>query len=182
MIIFPVSTEIVPPEVFVLLVGWKAIYLVPAHTVTLLEIDPNDAIGAPVNVLLSQMPTFYFGCAKNGSPVAYARAAGLSIEGIECVTELSRIENYSWYVTLHKFKSQVARAQQFNPDMVRYVLWPAEHSVILFYFSHLQPVSNARCEAIQVIDLKGLNASALNKRTLECLKKLIAVNKCFPEV
>jgi hypothetical protein len=116
--------------------------------------------------------------------VAYARASGLSIEGIECVTELSRIENYSWYVTLHKFKSQAARAQQVNPDMVRYVIWPTEYLIdrTRATFSHRKPLSHARCEGIQIVDLKGLNASALNKRTLECLKKLIAVNKCFPEV
>ncbi|CAB9515772.1 Phosphatidylinositol/phosphatidylcholine transfer protein [Seminavis robusta] len=119
--------------------------------------DPNEALGAPVNVLLSQLPTLYAGCAKNGAPVAYAKARDLSIEGIECVTELSRIEKYAWFAILHKFKAQVARAQQMNPNVVR-------------------------CEAIQVVDLKGLNASALNKRTLECLQNLINVNKCFPEV
>lgn len=83
--------------------------------------DANAALGAPENVFLTQLPTMYSGCAKNGSPVAYAKTADLSIEGIECLTELDNIEKYAWHAINHKFKSQVARSQTINPDMVRYV-------------------------------------------------------------
>lgn len=119
--------------------------------------DPSAALGAPLNVFLTQLPSLYSGCAKNGSPVSYAFAANLSVEGIECLTELENIEKYAWFSSLHRFKAEIARAQTINPDVVR-------------------------CEAIQIVDLKGLNASVLNKRTLDTLARLVTVNKCFPEI
>ena len=84
-----------------------------------IQTDPNEALRAPVNVFLTQMPTIYSGCAKNGSPVAYAKADGLSVEGMECLTDLDNIERYAWYVIVHKFMNQIARAQEINPDVVR---------------------------------------------------------------
>lgn len=83
-------------------------------------LDPSAALGAPVNVFLTQLPSLYSGCAKNGSPVSYAFAANLSVEGIECLTELENIEKYAWFSTLHRFKAEIARAQTINPDVVRY--------------------------------------------------------------
>jgi len=70
-------------------------------------------------VFLTQFPSLYWGCAKNGTPINYMRTAGLSVEGMECVVDLDNLANYGWYSTVYRFKEEVARAQEQNPDIVR---------------------------------------------------------------
>jgi hypothetical protein len=59
---------------------------------------PNiyEAVGAPLSVLLTQFPSLYMGYAKDGYPCCYFDSGGLSLEGVECVTDLERIPNYIW--------------------------------------------------------------------------------------
>lgn len=85
--------------------------------------DPSEAIGgAPLRVLLTQYPALYYGYGKNGAPVNYFRAGNVHMEGLECLTEIENMERYAWYTMYHQFKQQVAKAQETNPNAVRYAL------------------------------------------------------------
>ena len=83
--------------------------------------ESNDAIKAPINVFLTQFPIIDYGCAKNGAPISYFRTEGLSVEGMECLTDLKNLPNYAWHSSYHNFPDEVAKAQEKNPDLVRYV-------------------------------------------------------------
>lgn len=124
-----------------------------------LEFCPGfkEAIGAPLPVLRTQYPYIYSGVAKNGCLVSYFRAGSVSIEGVECVTSLDQMGKMAWHQMMHEFPSHIAKAQKSHDGVVR-------------------------AEAMVVVDLKGLDSSALNGRTLEVMKKLIWVYSCFPEV
>lgn len=119
--------------------------------------EKRDVINAPVNAFLTQFPVICHGCAKSGAPISYFKTAGLSVGGMECLTDLEKMPNYAWHDQYHGFREIVARAQSKNSDLVR-------------------------CEMMQVVDLSGLSSSTLNARTLGTLKSVISVNKCFPEV
>jgi hypothetical protein len=58
---------------------------------------------------------------------------------------------------MHQLKKEVALAQADDPDIVR-------------------------CECVTVIDLKGLDSSQLNKKTLATLDSMAAYMGCFPEL
>ena len=113
--------------------------------------DANVAIGNPLSVLRTQYPVTYEGIAKNGCPVSYFMAGRVSVEGLECVTTLDKLSNLAWHQMMYTFPKNIAKAQATNPDAVR-------------------------CEAVAVIDLEGLKASALNVRTLEVLKSMATVS------
>ena len=83
--------------------------------------EPSAAIKAPVNVFLTQFPVINYGCAKSGAPISYVRTDGLSVEGMECLTDLEKLPNYAWHSSYHSFQNEVAKAQVKNPDLVRYV-------------------------------------------------------------
>ena len=87
-----------------------------------LLLEPNKAIKAPVNIFLTQFPCINYGCAKSGAPISYVRTEGLSVEGMECLTDLENLPNYSWYGSYHSFQKEVAKAQVKNPDLVRCVI------------------------------------------------------------
>lgn len=119
--------------------------------------DPDEAIGAPISVLLTQYPFLYSGVAKNGSGVSYFRAGKLKVEGIDCVTDFENLSNLIWHNAMHGFPREIAKVRARDPD-------------------------GARCESIAVFDLEGLAASNLNARTYEVLKAATKVNICFPEI
>lgn len=83
--------------------------------------DPSKAIKAPVNIFLTQFPVINYGCAKSGAPISYVRTEGLSVEGMECLTDLENLPNYAWHSSYHSFQKEVAKAQVKNPDLVRCV-------------------------------------------------------------
>jgi hypothetical protein len=117
----------------------------------------EGAVGCPAPVFLSLFPYFYSGVGKNGCPVAYLKAGALSVEGIECVTDLDKIQCYMWNAFKYQFQNEVARAQANDPTAVR-------------------------CESVTVIDLKGLATSQLNKKTLGALQSVVTIGSCFPEL
>jgi len=132
--------------------------------VTWKEGKPHDfyptiegAVGCPAPVFLSLYPFFYSGVAKNGCPVAYLKAGGMKVEGVECVTDLDNVQSYMWNAFMYQFKREVARAQAADPNAVR-------------------------CESVTVIDLKGLDTSQMNKKTLATLQSITTIGSCFPEL
>lgn len=83
---------------------------------------PNveDAVGAPLSVLLTQFPSLYYGFSKQGYPCCYFNAGGLSVEGIECITDCDRLANLIWYNMMHDLKyNKFPEAKQRHPDFVR---------------------------------------------------------------
>uniref|UniRef100_A0A7S4ILK2 CRAL-TRIO domain-containing protein n=1 Tax=Odontella aurita TaxID=265563 RepID=A0A7S4ILK2_9STRA len=119
--------------------------------------EPDEAIGAPMSVLLTQYPILYSGVAKNGSGVNYFRCGQVKVEGIDCVTNFENLVNMVWHNAMHKFPSEIAKVQARDPD-------------------------GARVETLAVFDCEGLAASGFNSRTYEVLKAAVKVNVCFPEI
>lgn len=117
----------------------------------------EGAVGCPAPVYLSLFPYFYSGVARNGCPVAFLKAGALSVEGVECVTDLDCVAKYMWNAFRYQFEREVARAQKDDPTAVR-------------------------CESVTVIDLKGLDTSQLNKKTLGALSSVVTIGCCFPEL
>jgi hypothetical protein len=117
----------------------------------------EDAVGCPGSVFLTQYPCLFSGKAKNGCPINYQLVGKLRAEGIECLTELDRVRCYAVHSVMYQFKKEVALAQAHDPDFVR-------------------------CESVCVLDLKGLDSSQLNKRTLATLDGIADYMGCFPEM
>jgi len=117
----------------------------------------EGAVGCFAPVFLTQYPYLFSGVGKNGCPVAYLKTGDLKVEGVECVTNLENINFYMWNVFMYQFKREVARAQATDPTAVR-------------------------CESVTVIDLKGLDSSQLNKKTLGALQSVATIGSCFPEL
>jgi CRAL/TRIO domain len=117
----------------------------------------EDAVVCPGSVFLTQYPYLFSGKAKNGCPISYQMMGRIRAEGIECVTALDRVKCYAVHSVMHQFKKEVAIAQADDPDIVR-------------------------CECVTVIDLKGLDSSQLNKKTLATLGSMAAYMGCFPEL
>eukprot|EP00977_Amphora_coffeiformis_P005994 scaffold1276_cov162-Amphora_coffeaeformis.AAC.14 len=85
---------------------------------------PNvqDAVGAPLSVLLTQFPSLYYGLSKQGYPCCYFSAGTLSVEGIECVTEPDNLANVIWHNMMHDMKyNKFPEAKKRHPDFKRYV-------------------------------------------------------------
>ena len=118
----------------------------------------EEAVGCPGSVLLSQYPYLFWGNARNGCPVNYQMVGRIKMEGVACVTDLDRVANYVMHSIMYQFTKQVKVAQE--QDSSRLV----------------------RCECVAVIDLKGLEASQLNKTTLGVLQNIGKVTGCFPEM
>jgi hypothetical protein len=117
----------------------------------------EDAVVCPGSVFLTQYPYLFSGKAKNGCPINYQLVGKLRAEGIECLTELDRVRCYAVHSVMYQFKKEVGLAQAFDPDFVR-------------------------CESICVLDLKGLDSSQLNKRTLATIDGIAQYVACFPEM
>jgi hypothetical protein len=129
------------------------------HQAKVNEFYPNieKALGAPVPVFLSQYPFLAIGRGKNGCPVNFFLAGKINPEGILCVTTIERIQCYFWYTFMWKFKNEIRLAKEADPDFVR-------------------------VEGINVLDLTGLNSSAMTSETMEVIKLASKISDFFPEV
>jgi hypothetical protein len=106
---------------------------------------------------LSQYPFLPIGRAKNGCPVNYFQAGHIQPEGIMCLTTIERMQGYFWWSFMHKMKEEIRKAQAEDPDFVR-------------------------AEGINIIDIKGMSASALSSETMEVIKLASKISDFFPEV
>jgi hypothetical protein len=80
---------------------------------------PDADVGAPLSVLLTQFPSVYQGFAREGFPVCYFHSRNLSIEGIECVTDIERLPNFIWYTMMHDIRRIFTQAIAKNPSLGR---------------------------------------------------------------
>jgi len=118
--------------------------------------NPNEAIGAPFSVFLTQYPFLSIGRAKNGCPVNYFQCGKIRPEGILCLTTLKHMESFFWYQFVHKFKVALRNAQAANPNVVR-------------------------AEGVNVLDLAHLSTSALTSETFDVIKIASKISDFFPE-
>lgn len=117
---------------------------------------PDETIGAPVSVFLTQYPFLPIGSARNGCPVNYFMAGKINPEGIWSMTTVERLEGFFWWSFMWKMKTEVRKAQEVDPDFVR-------------------------MEGINIVDLKGLSSSALSSETMDVIKLSSKVADFFPE-
>lgn len=73
------------------------------------------------------------------------------------LTTVKRLTGYFWWSFMYKFKQEIRKAQDRDPDFVR-------------------------IEGINIIDLKGLSASSLSGDTMEVIKLASKISDFFPEV
>jgi hypothetical protein len=119
--------------------------------------DVSKTIGAPFSVFLSQYPFLPIGRAKNGCPVNYFLAGKINPEGILSLSTPERLQGYFWWSFMYKFKQEIRKAQERDPDFVR-------------------------VEGINILDLQGLSASALSSETIDVVKLASKISDFFPEV
>jgi hypothetical protein len=121
---------------------------------------PNleEVMRCPISVLKTQLPILQHGIAKNGSMVIYFQVGGVSLEALDCLSDLENLVPYFWNLFTHGFMESASKAQTENPDLT-----------ILF-------------EVTMIIDLKGINRSLFSAKVVEVLQDVIKVFNCFPEV
>jgi hypothetical protein len=117
----------------------------------------SQAIGAPFSVFLSQYPFLQIGSAKNGCPINYFQIGKIHPEGIMACTTQEKLAGYFWWSFMHKMKQEIRKAQARHPDFVR-------------------------LEGINILDLEGLNSSALSQETMDVIQLASKISDFFPEV
>lgn len=119
--------------------------------------DPAAALGCPQAFYNRQYPQVYSGIAKNGMPVFYSKVGLIDIDAIECITTITNIVKYYWYVMIHDFANRLRNQKKSNPEFNRF-------------------------ECVCVVDLANLSMGQLNSRTLSLIKEQSAIDSlCFPE-
>jgi len=103
-------------------------------------------------------PLIQSGIAKNGSLVFYLLVDKVSLEALDCLTDLENLESFMWNLFTHSFREYVKRAQKQHPD------------------------KSILCEVTLVVDLKGIPRSLFTERVMLLLKKVVAILNCFPEI
>jgi hypothetical protein len=119
--------------------------------------DISNALNCPFSVFLTQYPFLAIGRGKNACPVNYFQAGKVHPEGMFCATTVQKVEAYFWHQFVHGFQKEVQKSLVQNPNLVR-------------------------MEGINIIDLKGLSASAISSETLEVVKLASKIADFFPEV
>ena len=119
--------------------------------------DIEEHLGCPYSVFLSQYPFLAVGRGKNGSPVNFFHVGQVNPEGIFALVTVEQLQKFFWYSFMHKFKDEIRATQAINPDF-------------------------CRCEGINILDLSGLSAAALNKETMDVLQVSSKIADLFPEV
>ena len=121
---------------------------------------PNleTTLGCPPSVLCTQLTYFHHGIARNGSIVYYFRAGSVSLEALDCLTNLDNFIGYIWHQFVHAFKDSVAKAQSKHP----YITIRSEQTV--------------------VVDLKGITRSLFTHDVMDVLKRCTMAFNCFPEI
>lgn len=111
----------------------------------------------PLSLVHSQFPLLQYGIAQNGSLVFYVQVSKISLEAIECFTDVENLVPYIWNLLTHAFKKYAAQLQEKHPN-----------TTIL-------------AELTVIIDLKGIQRSLFTDKVMQVLKKTVGVLNCFPE-
>jgi len=119
--------------------------------------DPAAALGCEMAVYAANYPQVYSGYAKNGAPLYFSKMGLLNIEAIECITTVSSIVKYHWYVMMHDFGTRLRAHKEKNPTFQKF-------------------------ECVCVMDCAQLTMAQLGSRALAIIKEQSAIDSlCFPE-
>mmetsp|Transcript_19251 Transcript_19251/g.18500 ORF Transcript_19251/g.18500 Transcript_19251/m.18500 type:complete len:583 (-) Transcript_19251:612-2360(-) len=119
--------------------------------------DIENAVGAPLSVILTQYPCIYMGNSKQGFPVCYFNAAAISSEGLECITTTDNFVKIPWFSMMHQAQQCYHEAQAKYPE---------------FY----------RLEQITIINIKGISRSFFSSKNMDVMKIMNTVLEVFPEM
>mmetsp|Transcript_25173 Transcript_25173/g.53669 ORF Transcript_25173/g.53669 Transcript_25173/m.53669 type:complete len:423 (+) Transcript_25173:220-1488(+) len=119
--------------------------------------EPATALGCDEAIYNAQYPQVYSGFAKNGSPLFISKVGVLNIDAVECITTVTNIVKYHWYVQMHDYARRLRAHKKIDPNFTRF-------------------------ECVCVLDLANLTVGQLNSRTLKILKDQMEIDSlCFPE-
>jgi len=119
--------------------------------------DPKAALGCDMSVYFAQYPQLYSGFAKNGSPLFISKPGVLNVDAIECITTLTGIVKFHWYIMMHDFACRLRSHKEKDPHFKKF-------------------------ECVCVLDLAHLTMSQLSQRALAIVKEQSAIDSlCFPE-
>jgi hypothetical protein len=119
--------------------------------------DPKEALGCDMSVYFAQFPQLYSGFAKNGAPLFISKPGVLNVDAVECITTISSIVKFHWYVMMHDFADRLRAQKKVDPSFKRF-------------------------ECVCVLDLANLTLGQLSQRSLAIIKEQSAIDSvCFPE-
>lgn len=119
--------------------------------------NPKSALGCDTAVYAAQYPQVYSGVAKNGSPLYFSKIGNLNVEGIECITTVSSIVKYHWYVMIHDFANRLRSHKKDDPTFTNF-------------------------ECVCVMDLGNLTMGQIGSKCMTIVKEQSAIDSlCFPE-
>jgi CRAL/TRIO domain len=119
--------------------------------------DPKAALGCDMSVYYAQYPQLYSGFAKNGCPLFISKPGVLNVDAVECVTTLTGIVKFHWYIMMHDFGGRLREQKKTDPHFKKF-------------------------ECVCVLDLSHLTMSQLSQRALTIIKEQSAIDSlCFPE-
>jgi len=119
--------------------------------------DLETTCGCPLFVLKTQVPILAHSIANNGSMVIYFQVGNVSLQAIDCLTNMENFKAYMWNLLTHSFRATVEKAQQKFPD------------------------TTMLGEVTFVVDLKGVNRSLFTARVMKLLEDVFGILNCFPE-
>jgi hypothetical protein len=118
--------------------------------------DPRAALGCDMSVYFAQFPQLYSGFAKNGAPIFISKPGVLNVDAIECITTLTGIVKFHWYIMMHDFSGRLRAQKAKDPHFKKF-------------------------ECVCVLDLTNLTMSQLSQRALAIVKEQSAIDSlCFP--
>jgi hypothetical protein len=120
--------------------------------------DVDAALGCPVSVFLTQFPLLHYGISKSGALVSYFQVSTVSLQALDCLTDLENIAAFIWHEFMYGFKEYVPQVQKDHPNTA------------------------VRCEMTFVIDLKNIPRSLFTERVMSVLKECCNAFNCFPEI
>ena len=119
--------------------------------------EPKEALGCDMSVYFAQYPQLYSGFAKNGCPLFISKPGVLNVDAVECVTTLTGIVKFHWYIMMHDFGGRLRQQKKDDAHFKKF-------------------------ECVCVLDLAHLTMAQLSQRSLAIIKEQSAIDSlCFPE-
>jgi hypothetical protein len=122
--------------------------------------DPHQALGIRPAVYLNLYPQGYFGYAKNSAPVFISKPSAIDVNSLYCCLSLENIMRYHWHAMQVEFVKELSKSRASNSGS-----------------------GDNPAQCVCIVDLRGLSASQLNKRTLRVIREQSAIDSaCYPEI
>ena len=103
--------------------------------------NASRALGLPISAFRVIYPQGYYGRSVLGHPVFISRPAAFDPRAVDACLSLEGVMRYHWHAMVHDFGRRLGEAKERDEGFVDY-------------------------QCLCVLDLKGLTAAHLNKKTL----------------